>query len=1800
MNPTKPYRESARPTLPARRRGARRGQALVEYVLIAVLVGLALAFLLTATGPVVGNVFSNAVLNLMNQSATPRATMSETEFWRYATAVASYTPQQRQVLINTRPSDAVDTATFTPAPTNTPVPTVTGTPPTPTRTATPRPQETPVDFGRPYPFYDDARNVGDWHVQFGNVINGTALWKVEYFNGPTASNWFPGTRAAEEFLFWPEDIDKTWSGVPNGAITNPDNFSVRFTSDFVPLQNFRYTIQLSANARARMYINNVLVAQITSDTGSVQTVTVEYAGADGTFPMRIEMYDQTGPASIKVVFNRLADVGTCDWRNINYSSHSISQAWVDSNTPINYAVNSDCHMRLRGWVPISGGSSPRLVFWERWSLGSGDQMWVGVKDYRDSNAAWVWKNVNTSGGSNLNWRRRVFDLTNWEGVNFDGKDIELAFRVTSNGDADTADGWYLDDIAVEPNTYRTYNVGFQDDAEDSITSPTHWLNECNWQRTASKARSGTFSWTDSPTGQYQNSTSCALTLNGLVDLTGYTVGSPELIELVFQSDVALAGVTDRAVVEWAPETANIDDPSAWTAFRVGTTNFYVAQATTNTWRQETVRLDARKGTKFWLRFRLISDSDGSVADGWYLDNIEIRERVAVTVGLPFEEPFNSMANWLINGQWGLSSGGGFFYRGPSGLADSPGFNVPYQAPSESILELNPSIDMRGSTNPVMTFWTWWKASTANMYVEVSRDQGVSWEATPLWQHLVGGTGPDDVPAQLSWQRVKINMAAYKNDVIRLRLRMQVTGTVQDDGWFFDELSIAEDDADFYRLANGPFVDTFNAPDSLVDWHVGGRWAQSAEQGRNGSQSFSDSPASNYTKPSRSILELRPAIDLRSTVRPTLYFWALFSIDTNDALYADVSTDNGYTWTPVWDNTRPSVSEWVNLGWHRVMVDLTPYIQTTPTQPNLRIRFRQQSLNEFPNADGWYLDDFTLIDRATMTNYGTAYADEFNDLSQWVVEGNWTAAPNVYSGWQFQLPSMIPQPKTYSNFASTRTATTNNWVGDYWHYRPPSSSSDTARVNVWGWPAGTNVKWPTFAADIELDTGVGEIGFDYSLDTGSKPFPDAVTAWAETGIPNHEWYLMRWRRTYRVTQAGEYMMRLRFAGGARLYINDVLQTPRNDLAKPYITQGATATAPFNVDPDERSHYYTFTFATGTDYNFRVEYYHTTAAQSGPGKVEFMFAERSTVARTSPIGQNYSTYHRTSIILNGVLTIPANRVGNVRYDERWSLTDTDYAKAYYSLDEGLNWIEATTVRRSNNNPQGGAWSAGSLQDWVESSFLIATVGGGRFATEQRVMVKFELDSRTNAAVDDGWLIDNFQFQATQVVVNLPPTSSTATLRTTTNNAGSFVEIAFSPTVVDQPGDTHTYAIVSQPTRGSASTTPSNNQLTYIPPAEWTGMTTFVYRAIDQGGLSVLATATVIVEPYFYAGLNVGGSSTSAPEVTILGNDWDAWSTSTGDSSNTSAECMPTGVNIVPAQDADTTTMLKCFRRSNNSNNGRVSIKNVENGVYTAYVWTVESGTPPQSFDLYLESRSNGARIANDAFSGAQGTFVRRGPFLVIMSDGTMDFPFPSTATRQGRIAGIELYRGADPTIWDGADIGGDGTTGKGSSVDNITSVTVVGSGDDIDGSTDEGRFVYKVETGDVDIIARMTWNQLQTGSLGGIMIRESGDKRARYAAVMFRDDRKVAFYRRTGFNSSSSNTPTASAVTGSQTVPVWLRITKIGNQMSTFYSNNGTTWTQVGATTSVDVGSNFFIGFFIAAGPDGQFAQATFTDITLTQN
>lgn len=94
-----------------------------------------------------------------------------------------------------------------------------------------------------------------------------------------------------------------------------------------------------------------------------------------------------------------------------------------------------------------------------------------------------------------------------------------------------------------------------------------------------------------------------------------------------------------------------------------------------------------------------------------------------------------------------------------------------------------------------------------------------------------------------------------------------------------------------------------------------------------------------------------------------------------------------------------------------------------------------------------------------------------------------------------------------------------------------------------------------------------------------------------------------------------------------------------------------------------------------------------------------------------------------------------------------------------------------------------------------------------------------------------------------VNDPPNVEDVALTIDEDTQGT-VTLSVYDIDLSYEGDTHTFAIVSQPGAGSA--TLAGRIITYIPPVNWYGSTSMIYKVTDAAGATDTATIRIVVNP------------------------------------------------------------------------------------------------------------------------------------------------------------------------------------------------------------------------------------------------------------------------------------------------------------------------------------------------------------------
>ena len=146
------------------------------------------------------------------------------------------------------------------------------------------------------------------------------------------------------------------------------------------------------------------------------------------------------------------------------------------------------------------------------------------------------------------------------------------------------------------------------------------------------------------------------------------------------------------------------------------------------------------------------------------------------------------------------------------------------------------------------------------------------------------------------------------------------------------------------------------------------------------------------------------------------------------------------------------------------------------------------------------------------------------------------------------------------------------------------------------------------------------------------------------------------------------------------------------------------------------------------------------------------------------------------------------------------------------------------------------------------------------------------------------------------------------------------------------------------------------------------------------------------------------------------------------------------------------------------------------------------------------------------------------------------------------------GALPENWENTDIGNPSTAGSACYDEETGSFTVASKAYDIYGNADEFHFVYTSFCGDGDLIARV--NSLTNTSnyaIGGIMMRKDLNEGSKNAAMIVTPNSGIAYQARLSSNGYTYTNNIEGAA------PVWLKLSRDGNQFAGFVSNDGENWT-----------------------------------------
>ena len=523
-------------------RDSERGQSLVEYALIAAFVILAFAVTLAATGPAIGNVFSNVVYNLIGQNPGEAVVDLSVQgdpaaFWLTVDWVANNpqgeTPYPTRINEPDRPAPTAfhtidrppDTATFTPTQTPTRTPTNTATH---TFTPTFGPSPTPGDKAFNVPFADRADNVLNWRLDRSFVLNAGG-WTGNYYNGTDC----PGTDPDPAPPAGTTQINYNWGATSPDATINVDGFVACWQNNF----------NIGQATAVRLTAINLEGGTLVVRDGSTVILNATSAGDTDTYTLPASgtltaTYTHgTGNATVSLDIQRISQnpddnpdtLAGCPWTAVEDSDPSSPfsgspQNVFEDNPPLGadmWPAGQTCYLELRGWINSASQPNLKLSFWDVWDfagLPAGLTAELQIANYTPINAANpavldrnVWASplaiipLRTPGTANYNWTRSEIDISTIPGLT-----SRWTFRFVLSSANSGNISWYIDDVQVlsDSTPSRTYTVNdfwnlnqrsqmddfvFNADANYTLeqTSASPASSEWRWNFLSDHARSGT-------------------------------------------------------------------------------------------------------------------------------------------------------------------------------------------------------------------------------------------------------------------------------------------------------------------------------------------------------------------------------------------------------------------------------------------------------------------------------------------------------------------------------------------------------------------------------------------------------------------------------------------------------------------------------------------------------------------------------------------------------------------------------------------------------------------------------------------------------------------------------------------------------------------------------------------------------------------------------------------------------------------------------------------------------------------------------------------------------------------------------------------------------------------------------------------------------------------------------------------------------------------------------------------------------------------------------------------------------------
>jgi len=386
--------------------------------------------------------------------------------------------------------------------------------------------------------------------------------------------------------------------------------------------------------------------------------------------------------------------------------------------------------------------------------------------------------------------------------------------------------------------------------------------------------------------------------------------------------------------------------------------------------------------------------------------------------------------------------------------------------------------------------------------------------------------------------------------------------------------------------------------------------------------------------------------------------------------------------------------------------------------------------------------------------------------------------------------------------------------------------------------------------------------------------------------------------------------------------------------------------------------------------------------------------------------------------------------------------------------------------------------------------------------------------------------------------------------------------------------------------------------------------IRQGLDSGSANAFSAIDSISSPtfYFWSRPSEGGSESYSGGPSALTLPY--WLMLVRSGNTFTSYVAPDGINWVQLVTNTTVSMtqgayigLACTGGNNGSSAATCTFDNVS--------VSTDAAPGPVITSLSVTTGKIGSQvvIAGSGFGAAQGSSLatlNAAPVTInSWSSTSIVITIPTgAATGQMQVSVAPSMNDSNPvqfTItnnplpsgWFDQDVGMVGLTGNAAYANGVFMVEAAGS--NVTGTADAFHFVYQPFSGDGSITARVVTQQSSWSAQAGVMIRETlnADATNVFMTAQALSSPYLYFYDRPSTGASTSSPGYLEL----STLPYWLQVVRSGSSFSVYESPDGINWVQLGATQTIAMAADVYVGLGVSSNNTTALSSATYDNVSV---